>query len=210
MDVVKIGIDAWRELGFVYAEWREPWEASDKEYREKRALAFLRCAVRLSAAMPMKACSVNKHKSWYAFLTVWVVPRQMARDGDTWAFGTSPVEQRGARLKKFVRQVVSWRPCSDGMVTPAGPALADGSTPSPVYVPRRKYESCAMMQVLRMCVSQEEMWAASALESAQTGVDVLSVSERRMQTAGRSTLLKIERGKGLRLPKMKEEIIDLT
>ena len=208
MDVVKIGIDAWRELGFVYAEWREPWEASDKEYREKRALAFLRCAVRLSAAM--KACSVNKHKSWYAFLTVWVVPRQMARDGDTWAFGTSPVEQRGARLKKFVRQVVSWRPCSDGMVTPAGPALADGSTPSPVYVPRRKYESCAMMQVLRMCVSQEEMWAASALESAQTGVDVLSVSERRMQTAGRSTLLKIERGKGLRLPKMKEEIIDLT
>ena len=67
-----------------------------------------------------------------------------------------------------------------------------------------------MMQVLRMCVSQEEMWAASALETARTGVDTLSVSERRIQTAGRSTLLKIERGKGLRLPQMKEEVIDLT
>ena len=208
MDVVKVGIDAWRELGLVYAEWRTPWEASNKEYRETRALEFLRCATRLSAAM--KACSLNKHKSWYAFLIVWVVPRQMARDGDTWAFGTSPVEQRGARLKKFVRQVVSWRPCDDGMVIPAGPALADGSTLTPVFVPRRKYESCAMMQVLRMCVSQEEMWAASALETARTGVDTLSVSERRMQTAGRSTLLKIERGKGLRLPQMKEEVIDLT
>ena len=95
MDVVRVGIDAWRELGLVYAEWRTPWEASNKEYRETRALEFLRCATRLSAAM--KACSLNKHKSWYAFLTVWVVPRQMARDGDTWAFGTSVFSCRAAR-----------------------------------------------------------------------------------------------------------------
>ena len=60
-----------------------------------------------------------------------------------------------------------------------------------------------MMPVLRMCVSQEEMWGASALECARTGVNNLSVSERRMQTAGRTTLLKVERGKGLRLPTLK-------
>ena len=134
----------------------------------------------------------------------------MARDGDLWAFGTSPVEQRGARLKKFVRNVVTWRPFHTGWVAPAGPALADGSGPAPVFVARRKFESCAMMQVLRMCVCQEEMWAAPAIESAASGVSNLSVSERRMQLVGRTTLLKMERGKGLRLPRMKEEIIDLT
>eukprot|EP00966_Prymnesium_polylepis_P161715 3737709-Prymnesium_polylepis.1 len=42
----------------------------------------------------LKAASVDKHKSWYVFLTVWVVPRQMTTHGDLWAFGTSPVEQR--------------------------------------------------------------------------------------------------------------------
>ena len=64
-----------------------------------------------------------------------------------------------------------------------------------------------MMQVLRMCVAQEEMWAAPPTTDAATGTRNLSVSERRMETTGRSTLLKIERGKGLRLPAMKEEII---
>jgi hypothetical protein len=39
-----------------------------------------------------------------------------------------------------------------------------------------------------------------------------SVCEREahMQAVGRSTLLKIDRGKGLRLPKLKEEVIGLT
>ena len=67
-----------------------------------------------------------------------------------------------------------------------------------------------MMQVLRMCVSQEEMWAAPAIVGAQTGEWNLSVSERRMQTAGRTTLLKLERGRGHRLPDLKEEVVDLT
>ena len=67
-----------------------------------------------------------------------------------------------------------------------------------------------MMQVLRMCVAQEEMWAAPSLECAQSGINNLSVSERRMQAVGRTTLLKIERGNGLRLPRMKEEVIDLV
>ena len=156
----------------------------------------------------MKAASVGKHKSWYTFLTVWVVPRQMALYGDTWSYGTAPVEQRGARLKKFVRNVVSWRPYHDGWVPQ--PDAPDGTKVSPVFVARRKYESCAMMQVLRMCVAQEEMWAAPFLESARSGENNLSVSELRMQSCGRTTLLKVERGKGLRLPALKEEIIDLT
>jgi hypothetical protein len=97
----------------------------------------------------------------------------------------------------------------DGWVAPHGPLMPDGSGPEKVFVPRRKYESCAMMQVLRMCVAQEEMWAAPSLESAQAGAGVsnLSVGERRMHALGRSTLLKIERGKGLRLPSLKEEVI---
>ena len=91
-----------------------------------------------------------------------------------------------------------------------GPAEADGSKPARVFVARRKFESCAMMQILRMCVSQEEMWAAPAIACAQTGAADLSVSERRMQERGRSTLLKMERDHGLRLPRLKEEVIDLT
>ena len=208
MDVVKLGMNAWKYIGLLYAEWRAPWTSSTKEYAKSRALALLRCAVPLSQAM--KAASIGKHKSWYAFLTVWVVPRQIAKHGDSWAYGTAPVEQRGARLKKFVRNVVSWRPIHDGWVASSGPKMLDGTAPAPVFVARRKYESCAMMQVLRMCVAQEEMWAAPALESERTGVNNASVSERRMQTAGRTTLLKLERGKGHRLPRLQEEVIDLT
>jgi hypothetical protein len=49
-----------------------------------------------------------------------------------------------------------------------------------------------------MCVAQEEMWDV-------LDVGNLSVSERRMQRTGRTTSLKIERGKGLLLQTMKEE-----
>ena len=209
MDSAKLTLECWKSLGLLYAEWRQPWTTHTQEYADSRALALLRCAIDMSAAL--KAVSINKHKSWYTYLTVWVVPRQMAKHGDLWAFGTSPVEQRGARLKKFVRNVVSWRPYSDGWVAPVGPVEADGSKPRPVFVARRKYESCSMMQILRMCVSQEEMWAAPAIAGAESGdAGGLSVSERRMQQVGRTTLLKLERGHGNRLPRLKEEVIDLT
>ena len=36
--------------------------------------------------------------------------------GDTWAAGTGPVEQRGARFKRIARQVVSWRPPDGGFL----------------------------------------------------------------------------------------------
>ena len=79
MDVVKLGLDAWKAIGLLYAEWREPWTESTAEYAELRALAFLRCAVRLSKAM--KACSAGKHKSWYAYLAVWVFAPRCAGAG---------------------------------------------------------------------------------------------------------------------------------
>jgi len=104
----------------------------------------------------------------------------------------------------------TWRPYHSGWVPPLGPAEADGTRPDRIFVARRKYESCAMMQCLRMCVAQEEMWAAPAIDVANGGSGGLSVSERRMQTVGRSTLLKLERGRGHRLPALKEEVIDLT
>ena len=62
-----------------------------------------------------------------------------------------------------------------------------------------------MLQLLRSCVSQEERWAAPVLaESA------LSVSEMRLAQTGRCTLIKLERGNGHRLPKLLEDVIDLT
>ena len=203
MDTVMLGLNAWGAFAEVYAAWRSVWEEHTLEYAHGRALAFVKVACALSTAM--KALSLGKHKSWYVFLTVWVVGRQMAMHGDLWAYGTSPVEQRGARLKKIIRSVVSWRPYHDGWVTVAGPKeSAAGSAPR-AWIARRKYESCAMMQLLRSCVAQEEMWARSVLAQS-----ALSVSERRMAQTGRTTLIKVERGKGHRLPKLLETVIDLT
>ena len=62
-----------------------------------------------------------------------------------------------------------------------------------------------MLQLLRSCVSQEEGWAAPVLAAS-----ALSVSESRMVRTGRSTLIKVERGHGHRLPKLLEDVIDLT
>jgi hypothetical protein len=211
MDVVLLALNAWGAFGQVYAEWRTPWESKSKAYAEERALTFTHLASKLSVAM--KAVSLSKHKSWYAFLTAWVVPRQMAIHGDLWAYGTSPVEQRGARLKKLVRNVISWRPYCDGWTNAVGPCnLGEVSRPR-VWIARRKFESCAMMQLLRACVAQEEMWAEPILAPEQLSERPtlsLSVSERRMQQTGRTTLIKVERGRGHRLPKLVEDIIDLT
>jgi hypothetical protein len=71
-----------------------------------------------------------------------------------------------------------------------------------------------MMQLLRACVAQEEMlWAELILAPEQLSERPtlsLSVSERRMQQTGRATLIKVERGRGHRLPKLVEDVIDLT
>ena len=157
----------------------------------------------------MKASTMGKHKSWYVYLVVWVVPRQIAKWGDGWAFSTAPIEQRGARLKRLCHTVVSWRPPHDGWVSVAGPAAPGQSAPK-LWLKRRKYESCAMMQLLRACVAQEEEWAAPAIQQAGSSQPSLSVSEMRIQRTGRSSLMKSESGNGHRLPKLLEEVIDLT
>ena len=203
MDVVLLGLNAWSAFAEVYAAWRAEWPVHTQEYAHQRALEFAKVACKLSVAM--KAVSLGKHKSWYVFLTVWVVPRQMAMHGDLWAYGTSPVEQRGARLKKYVRSVISWRPYHDGWVTAAGPAHQGEVERPKVWIARRKYESCAMMQLLRSCVAQEEMWARPVLLQM-----ALTVSEQRMAQTGRTTLIKVERGHGHRLPKLLEDVIDLS
>ena len=207
MDVVKLARDAWAKFGQLYAEWRAEWVARTTEYKQQRALAFAKLAASLS--LSMKAVSLGKHKSWYTFLVTWVVPRQIGERGDLWAYSTSPIEQRGARLKQIVRSVVSWRPVHDGWVAAPGPTTIDGQS-AKVWCGRRKYESCAMLQLLRACVAQEELWAAPAIEGAACSEPLLSVSELRMQRTGRTTLIKDEQGKGHRLPKLLEEIVDLT
>ena len=185
----------------LYAEWRKPWESKTREYARLRALTFLRLAIPCSSAMT--AVSLKKHKSWYYHLLVWVVPLQMAYRGDGWAYSTSPVEQRGARLKRIVRSCVSWRPFCDGWVQAHGPRQRDEGELL-TFVPRRKYESCAMMQCLRACVAQEEMWDVDKPD------DVLSATQRRLKNTGRSSVIKQERVAGPRLLHLVEEIIDLT
>ena len=189
----------WSVFGRLYAEWRAPWTSRTVEYAQQRAFSFLALAVKLSGLI--KALSVGKCKSWYIHLAVWVVPLQMARFGDLWAYGTSPVEQRGARLKRFCRNIVSWRPYHDGWE----PAENPGG--QKVWKARRKWNSSAMMQLMRACCSNEEMWAEG---SSVSDLSSLSCSERRMLKTGRTTLLKIERGNGSRLAPLHEEVIDLT
>lgn len=166
--------------------------------RTERALSLAKHAAACTEAMT--ALSVNKHKSWYFHLVTWVVPLQMAEVGDLWPFGTGPVEQRGARLKRLARSVVSWRPYHSGY-------KQSSEDPSvQVFCKRRRYDSCAMMQLLRACVAQERQWDPVYGEEI-----VLSTTERRLIQRGRLNLIKEDIGH--RLPRIKqelEEVVDLT
>ena len=142
----------------------------------------------------MKDVSYGKHKSWYVYLTVWVVPRQMAAKGDLWAYSTAPIEQRGARMKKIARACVSWRPPRfrsdiDSAESAGGKTL-------------RPYESCAMLQLLRAVVAQEQIWM-----QPQVAGGGLSVSQRRLLRTGRATIVKHE---PVKLERLVHDIVDLT
>ena len=96
--------------------------------------------------------------------------RQMARNGDSWSYGTSPVEQRGARLKKFVRNVVCWRPIHDGWVATAGPAGPGGTAAAPVFVARLKYETCSIYDaIVARRAKKERCQIGSKWEAVETG-----------------------------------------
>ena len=190
MDSARLALDAWAAYALLYVEWRTTWTSRTREYKADRALTFSKHAAKLTTTM--KDLSIGKHKSWYVHLVMWVLPVQMADVGDMWAFSTGPLEQRGARLKRIAREVVSWRPPDDGWVKDE--SKPDGQR----FVARRKYDSCAMLQLLRACVAQEEEWLGLRHDSAN-----LSVSERRLVQRGRMRLLKEEPGK--RLPSVKEE-----
>ena len=96
MDVVSLIFKAWRALGLLYAEWRKEWPAEyDAKYKQQRAMLFLDCAIAFGNAMA--DVSYKKHKSWYVFLTIWVVPRQIAARGDLFPYSTAPIEHSGER-----------------------------------------------------------------------------------------------------------------
>ena len=91
-------------------------------------------------------------------------------------------------MKRIVRSCVTWR----------GPVTVESAKATG----RRPYESCAMLQLLRSVVAQEQIWQAP-----QVAGGGLSVSQRRLLATGRSTIIKRE---PLKLVRMAEEVIDLT
>lgn len=103
MDAAHLALNAWTTFGLLYVEWREAWPQRDAKCREERAFRFGKLAAACSKVVT--ALSVNKHKSWYFHLVTWVVPLRIAEVGDLWPFGTGPVEQRGAWLKRLAAQL---------------------------------------------------------------------------------------------------------
>ena len=94
-------------------------------------------------------------------------------------------------MKKIVRNCVSWRK----------PVFVSDSD-DPAKLKRRPYESCAMLQLLRSVVAQEQIW-----QQPQISGGGVSVSPRRLLATGRTIIIKKE---PLKLMRMAEEIIDLT
>ena len=91
-------------------------------------------------------------------------------------------------MKRIVRSCVSWR----------GPVMRDQAK----VTARRPYESCAMLQLLRSVVAQEQIW-----QTPHVAGGGMSVSQQRLLATGRITIVKREPAK---LVRMAEEIIDLT
>ena len=91
-------------------------------------------------------------------------------------------------MKRIVRSCVTWR----------GAVMRDSAEAKV----RRPYESCAMLQLLRSVVAQEQIW-----QTPHVAGGGLSVSQRRLLATGRISIVKREPAK---LVRMAEEIIDLT
>ena len=82
----------------------EPFDENTLAARQERACAVAHAAIKF--AHRFEGVCNARHHSWYLHLFVFVVPRQIEKYGDLWAFSTAALESRGARIK---RTTVSWR-----------------------------------------------------------------------------------------------------
>jgi hypothetical protein len=145
----------WEAADGLFHAWRDEWTSDDSTYRASRALRFLRAAIQFSEALNL--VSNYKHKSWYVHLCVFVVPQQLADEGNSQRFSTAPIESRGARLKRTGRRVVSWRKYLAPSAIP-GRLYISRKTGAPTRIKKQGYASSPMHQMLmRMCAS-EDMW----------------------------------------------------
>ena len=144
----------WEAADLLFHAWRDEWTSDDDAYRASRALRYLRAAIQFAEALNL--VSNYKHKSWYVHLAVFVVPQQLADEGNTQRFSTAPIESRGARLKRLGRRVVSWRKYLAPSALP-GRLHVSRKTGAPVRVAQR-YQSSPMHQMLMRMSAAEDMW----------------------------------------------------
>ena len=135
-------------------------------------------ALRVTLPATSVLCHIDKHKSWYVHLTVWVVWRQLFERGDTWPMSTCSIESRGARIKRLGRRVINWRPLVLGFtvyryINRKTGQLREG---------KRTYNSSPMQQILEKLALQEDGWHSTGKYNRPERV--------RLQAALRTTLLK--------------------
>ena len=152
-EVVNI-LRLWEAADLLFHAWRDEWTSDDDAYRASRALRYLRAAIQFAEALNL--VSNYKHKSWYVHLAVFVVPQQLADEGNTQRFSTAPIESRGARLKRLGRRVVSWRKYLAPTALP-GRLHVSRKTGAPVRV-AQTYQSSPMHQMLMRMSAAEDMW----------------------------------------------------
>eukprot|EP00965_Chrysotila_dentata_P146592 4840449-Pleurochrysis_carterae.AAC.1 len=103
-------------------------------------------------SLTLNNVSNYKHQSWYVHYLIWIIPQQIFLHGNLWRFSTVAIESRGAKLKKFGRRTVSWRPLA---AASAVYSYIDRQTGLPV---RRfqSYRSSPMEQMMKQIVAREE------------------------------------------------------
>ena len=160
----------WEAYGRLYSAWRDKWTSRSREYRRTRCLRFARAARDFAEAL--KSVSNSNHKSWYVHLVVWIVWRQMMECCDTWQLSTVAIETRGARIKRYGRTLVSWRPLCQGFtvykyINRATGQLREGlrtysSTNHPPCIRSLNAWSCQRRVGIRMPASTDQSASACA------------------------------------------------
>ena len=176
-DLVRKIFVVWTAFAALYVEWMTEWTDNSRAYRCKRAVAFLRVACAFSVAM--SNLTENRHQSWYVHQAVWVVAVQIAAFGNLWRYSTAALEQRGARLKKIMRNCVSWRPLCKGWTVSI---IRDRITGAEIRRKKQRYESSPMLQLMRVIVATEEQWRVQDTSTtlAKSFTHQVSAPARRM------------------------------